>query len=75
MLNNIEGRKHMKKYYANLVGEWIDITENATVSDYQDPKVYFKECLEDLSKYDYINIQYNDKNYRIHSSLIQVVTE
>lgn len=66
----------MKKVYANLLGEWIDITDTGTIDDNQDPKIFIREDgLEILSKYTYINVQYNGKNYRIHPSLIQIVTE
>jgi len=65
----------MKRYYANLLGTWVDITENATVFDHQDPKIFFQESLHTLFDYDYINIQYDNKNYRIHPSMIQIVTE
>lgn len=66
----------MKKVYANLLGEWIDITDTGTIDDNQDPKIFIREGgLETLSKYDYINVQYDGKNYRIHPSLIQIVTE
>lgn len=73
----------MKHIYANLLGEWVDITEDGTVEDHQDPSTYFKENLvyEPGSKvakcfeHDYINIQYHDRNYRIHSSMIQIVSQ
>lgn len=73
----------MKRIYANLLGEWIDITEAGTVEDNQDPTVFFNENLtySENSKiarcfeYDYINIQYNGRNYRIHPSMVQIVTE
>ena len=73
----------MKRIYANLLGEQIDITEAGTVEDNQDPTVFFNENLtySENSKiarcfeYDYINIQYNGRNYRIHPSMVQIVTE
>lgn len=73
----------MKRIYANLLGEWIDITETGTVEDNQDPTVFFDENLtySENSKiakcfeYDYINIQHNGRNYRIHPSMVQIVTE
>lgn len=71
----------MKRIFANLLGEWIDITDSGTVEDNQNPSAYFKEnlCYIDNStiaecfKYDYINVQYNKANYRIHPSCIQIV--
>lgn len=73
----------MKRYYANLLGVWTDITDEGTVEDHQNPRSYFNDNLayEDgetvakCFKYDYINIQYRDKNYRIHPSMIQIITE
>lgn len=64
----------MRRIFANLLGEWTDITDAGTVEDNQDPLTYFEENLryEDPStiagcfKYDYINVQYNKANYRIH---------
>ena len=73
----------MKRYYANLLGNWVDITDAGTVEDHQNPSVFFEENLfyEDGShvakcfEYDYIHIQYGGKDYRIHPSMIQIVTE
>ena len=73
----------MKRIYANLLGNWVDITKDGTVADNQDPLKYFEENLvydigsntANCFKYDYINIQYSGKNYRIHPSCIQIVTE
>lgn len=72
----------MKRIYANLLGEWVDITEEGTVQDHQNPSVFFEENLiyEPGSKvakcfeYDYINVQYKGLNYRIHPSIIQIVS-
>lgn len=72
----------MKRYYANLLGEWVDITDTGTVEDHQSPSKYFEEQLRfekgsnvaECFKYDYINVQYGGKNYRIHPSCIQIVT-
>lgn len=71
----------MKRIYANLLGVWTDITDTGTVGNHQDPSVYFKENLkyDNGSKvaacfeYDYINVQYNGKNYRLHPSMIQII--
>lgn len=73
----------MTSYEKDLLGEWIDITDKGTVEHSQNPTVYFKEILTykdgsetaEAFKYGYINIQYGGKNYRIHSSAIQIVTE
>lgn len=72
----------MKKYYACLAGNWVDITDTGKVED-QTPSVFFEEQLKynndslvaECFKYDYINIQYDGKNYRINPVFIQIVTE
>ncbi|GMB00887.1 hypothetical protein [Pelosinus sp. IPA-1] len=64
----------MKKVYANLLGTWIDITETGTLHN-RNPLTYVDEEITEMFKYDYINVGYNNKNYRIHPMLIQVVTE
>lgn len=70
------------RIYANLLGIWTDITDTGTIDDYQNPTTYFNEQLRyegdsktaECFKYDYINIQHDGKNYRIHPSMIQIVT-
>lgn len=64
----------MKRVYANLLGEWIDITDTGLLHQ-RNPLVYIDEEIQDMFEYDYINVTYNNKNYRIHPSFIQVVTE
>ena len=71
------------RVYACLLGEWVDITENGTVADCQDPAIYFEEHLRyqenfryaECFKYDYIHVQYKGKDYRINPAFIQIVTE
>lgn len=73
----------MKRVYANLLGVWTDITDNGTLADHQDPLEYLENALvydrkTQIAKcfeYDYINVQYDHKNYRIHPSCIQIVTQ
>lgn len=70
----------MKRYYANLLGNWTDITDTGTVEN-QNPYIYFEENLTypngskvaKCFEYDYINVQYNGTNYRIHPTMIQIV--
>lgn len=72
----------MKRYYANLLGDWVDITDDGTVEDGKSPYTYFEEMLyfpegatvAECFKYGYINVQYGGKNYRIHPSCIQIVS-
>ena len=73
----------MRRYYANLLGNWVDITDSGTVADYQKPSIYFEEHLtyENGSttakcfEYDYFHVQYRGIDYRIHPSQIQIVSE
>lgn len=73
----------MKRIYANLLGVWTDITDDGTVEDHQDPCTYFEDNLTyehgkkvaACFEYDYVNIQYGGKNYRIHPTMIQIVSE
>lgn len=73
----------MKRYYANLLGNWVDITDTGTVDNHQKPSVFFEENLTyepgsyvaSCFRYDYIHVQYGGKDYRIHPSMIQIVTE
>ncbi len=72
-----------KRIFANLIGNWIDITNNATVEDHQDTLTYFNEKLKydensyeaECFKYDYVNVQYKGINYRIHPSQIQILND
>ena len=68
------------KIYANLLGTWTDITNSGTVQDNANPVEFFKENLKynneiskfECFKYDWINVQYNNVNYKIHVSMIQI---
>lgn len=64
-----------KKVYANLLGNWTDITVLGTIHDHKNPLTYIQESLDDLFDYDYVNIQYNNVNYRIHPSMIQIIND
>jgi hypothetical protein len=66
------GGESMKKIYANLLGNWTDITTSGKI-DRHDPITYYNERWDELFKYDYTNIEYDGHNYRIHPTLIQVV--
>lgn len=71
------------RIYANLLGNWTDITDSGTVADHQNPITYFKENLSfnenstvaKCFEYDYINVQYDNCNYRLHPSMIQIITD
>lgn len=66
--------------YANILGQWTDITNTGTI-DQRDPITYVKEELGHSKngtdfksfEYDYVNIEYAEKTYRIHPSMIQIV--
>lgn len=70
----------MKRIYANLIGNWTDITETGTI-ERQDPLTFIEENLfykpyskvADCFEYDYIHIQYQNSDYRIHPVMIQIV--
>lgn len=70
----------MKRIYANLIGNWIDITDTGTIEQ-QDPGSFIEENLYYKSpdrkakcfEYDYVHIQYEGADYRIHPSMIQIV--
>lgn len=70
------------RIYANLIGNWTDITDTGTVFSGHNPVKYFREELLDyannsktskLFEYDYINIEYNGHVYRIHPTQIQII--
>lgn len=69
------------RIYANLLGTWTDVTESGMLETC-DPITFIKEGLTysanslvaECFKYDYVNVQYDGKNYRIHPSMIQIVT-
>lgn len=77
----------MTHIYANLLGNWTDITKNGTVDRGNDPATYFKENLsyvdDDGKELDvprcfkggYIFVEYGDKSYRLSPSDIQIVDE
>ncbi len=70
----------MTRVYACLLGDWIDITNTGTIEN-ESPLTYITEELGNCGnndtfksfQYDYVNIQYNRKNYRIHPAMIQIV--
>ena len=71
------------RIYANLLGNWTDITETDTVADCQKPVTYFTENLTFLEgstvaecfKYGYIHVQYQGHDYRLHPSMIQIIDD
>lgn len=73
----------MKRIYACLLGNWIDITDCGTVHNNCDPVTYFAENLKfeansqvaKAFEFGYLNVQYEGKNYRIDPSCIQILTE
>ncbi len=66
----------MKNVYACLLGEWVSLTNTpGSLVFERDPNLYYKEEISEMFDYDYVNVTYENKHYRIHPSLIQVVTE
>lgn len=64
----------MKRVYANLLGKWTDITDGGTVHRVPAAQ-YIQEELDKLFEYNYVNVSFGEKEYRIHPSDIQIVTE
>lgn len=64
----------MQKVFANLIGNWTDITSDGLINE-EKPSLYIQEQLQDLFKYDHVNVFYKDKTYRIHPTMIQIVNE
>ncbi len=72
------GGDFMKNVYACLLGEWVNLSESDDViidNSYTDANLWYKEQIDNLYNFDYINIQINNVNYRIHPSFIQVLTK
>ena len=73
----------MRRVYACLVGQWIDITDSATINGKYKPLDYFSRktmhcedsLLAECFRYDYIDIHFEKKIYRISPTLIQFVEE
>ena len=66
----------MKRLYANILGDWVELTvDTATIDKGQSPSVWMQESLQDAFKYDYVNIEYKGKEYRVHPSMLQVVND
>ena len=65
------------RIYANLLGNWTDITETGTVADCQKPVTYFTEnsTVAECFKYGYIHVQYQGHDYRLHPSMIQIIDD
>ena len=51
----------MKRVYACLLGNWIDITNEGLLHN-RNPLTYINEEIQDMFEYDYINVQYDNKN-------------
>jgi len=68
----------MKNVYACLLGEWVNLsnTENVIIDNSDnDVNHWYKEKIDTLFDYDYINIEIDNVHYRIHPSFIQVLTK
>ena len=64
--------------YACLLGEWVNLSEsNDVVIDnaYTDVNLWYKEQIDNLFNFNYINIKIDNVNYRIHPSFVQVLTK
>lgn len=68
----------MKNVYACFLGEWVNLSESEDVvidNSYTDANFWYKEQINNLFNFDYVNIQIDNVNYRIHPSFIQVLTK
>lgn len=67
----------MKHVYANLIGEWRNLSEDPNCkmgSNFSSPNIWWEEEGPTLFDYNYLNIYYRGTDYRIHPSFIQIVT-
>lgn len=78
----------MKKIYANLLGEWVDLSDDDTCvmgPHMTSPLTWWEENAEIWSpskkeehtmyQLDYVYIHYKGKDYRINPIFIQIVEE
>lgn len=81
----------MTKVYACLAGDWVCLNDdpNALVGErFQEPTLWWKEGApiqsfanrsgeyeHTLEAYDFVMIHFRGKDYRIHPTFIQIVTE
>ncbi|MUG45480.1 hypothetical protein [Paenibacillus woosongensis] len=78
----------MKKVYANLLGEWVDLTaddECVMGPRFVAPSLWWEENAEIWSpnkkeehtmyQLDYVHIRYKGKDYRINPIFIQIVED
>ena len=73
----------MKRIYACLLGEWVDITDKGQIRTYkpvdffeghigpQDPSLLMGSSF----KFEFVEIMYEKKFYKINPTLIQIVEE
>ena len=73
----------MKRVYACLLGNWVDITKSGTVQTYK-PVDYFESHTSnpDISLmmgsrfcFEFVEVKYENKYYKINPALIQIVEE
>lgn len=68
----------MKHVYANLLGEWHNLSEEPDCvvgSNHSDPNTWWEEEGDKMINYDYVNLHFRDQDFRIHPSFIQIVTD
>lgn len=80
----------MTKIYANLLGNWIDLSSDPDCvmgTNFQHPNIWYEENAEiyaplqreekdTLYQFPYVHIHYQGKDYRINPVVhIQIVTE
>ena len=81
----------MKKIYACLLGNWVCLNDDPNCvigNNRQDPYIWWEEGASvyspivkntkyenSLLGFDYVNIHYKNKDYRINPIFIQIVTD
>ena len=87
-LHYIKGGIKIKKVYACLLGEWVDLSSdpNCVMGEHKvSPSIWYEENApiwspnkkEEHTYYqlDYVHIHYKGKDYRINPIFIQIVIE
>ncbi|MEB8649341.1 hypothetical protein P4G96_10595 [Bacillus cereus] len=62
----------MKKIYANLLGEWVELQDTDTIQN-ENPYIWIRE--HNLHEHNFINVSSGEKGYKIHVSQIQISNE
>lgn len=62
--------------YANLIGRWVNLSnDHNSLIDQRSPDLFYEEMLPELFDHDYVNIIFKGHHYRIHPSYLQFSDE